>query len=78
MKVKHLYQMSELEKAITLMVWNDVEQLPVYDSWRKYERSFTYETKPYRYSCKYKIEEGHLRLIDTHIEHEQVTIDLMH
>lgn len=78
MKVKRLYQMSELEKAIMLMIWQDVQQLPVYDSWRKYERGFTYEGKPYRYKCKYRIEDGHLRLLETHIEHEQVTIDLMH
>lgn len=78
MKVKRLYQMSELEKSIMMMVWSDVEKLPVYDSWRKYERSFTFESKPYRYKCKYRVEDGHLRLIEAKIEHEQVTIDLMH
>ena len=78
MKVKRLYQMSELEKCIMLMIWSDVQHLPVYDSWRKYERGFKYEGKPYRYKCKYRIEDGHLRLIDTAIEHEQVIIDLRH
>ena len=78
MKVKKLYQMSELEKAIVNMVWSDVESLPIYDSWRSYQRSFIYEDKPYKYSCKYKIEDGHLRLSEAHIEHEQVVIDIMH
>jgi len=70
--------MSELESSIMLMIWSDVQNLPAYDSWRKYERSFKYEGKPYRYKCKYRVEDGHLRLIETKIEHEQVIIDLMH
>lgn len=78
LKVKRLYQMSELERSIMLMIWKDVEHLPHYDSWRKYERGFIFEGKPYRYKCKYRIEDGHLRLIETHIEHEQVVVDLMH
>lgn len=78
MKVKRLHEMSPLERSIMLMVWSDVEKLPEYDSWRKYERSFVFEGKPYRYKCKYRVEEGHLRLIEAKIEHEQVTIDLIH
>jgi hypothetical protein len=78
MKVKRLYQMSELEKSIMLMVWMDIQNLPNYDSWRKYERGFKYEGKPYRYKCKYRVEDGHLRLMNAKIEHEQVIIDLMH
>ena len=78
MKVKKLHQMSELEKAIVNMVWSDVQHLPVYESWRTYERGFIFENKPYRYSCKYRIEDGHLRLIEAHIEHEQEVIDIMH
>lgn len=70
--------MSELEKAIMLMLWDDVQSLPNADTWRKYERGFTYENKPYRYKCRFMVEDGHLRLMDTSIEHEQVTIDLMH
>lgn len=78
MKVKRLYEMSALEKAVMLMIWSDVQKLPVYDSWRKYERGFDYEGKPYIYKCKYRVEAGHLRLIETKIEHKQVIIDLMH
>lgn len=78
MKVKRLYQMSELEKAIMLMLWDDVQGMPNADTWRKYERGFAYEGKNYRYKCRFKIEDGHLRLIDTHIEHEQVVIELVH
>lgn len=78
MKVKRLYQMSELEKSIMLMIWSDIQNLPNADTWQRYERSFVYEDKPYRYKCRFKIEGGHLRLLDTHIEHEQVVIDLMH
>jgi hypothetical protein len=78
MKVKRMYQMSELEKAITLMVWSDVQNLPLYDCWRNYERKFTYENKPYNYKCKYRVEGNHLRLIEAKIEHAQVIIDLHH
>lgn len=78
MKVKRLFEMSQLEKAIMMMLWQDIESLPNADTWRKYERSFTYEDKQYRYKCRFMVEGGHLRLIDTSIEHEQVTIDLMH
>lgn len=78
MKVKRLYEMSALEKSIMLMVWKDVQELPAYDTWRKYERGFIYEGKPYRYKCKYRVEEGHLRLLEAKIEHEQVIVDLMH
>lgn len=78
MNVKRLHQMASLEKAIVMMVWSDIKEMPVYSQWRKYERGFTYEGKPYRYKCKFKVADGHLRLIDTHIEHEQVTIDLIH
>lgn len=78
MKTKRLAEMSQLERSIMLMVWSDVEHLPVYNEFRKYERSFTFENKPYRYKCKYKIDNGHLRLIEAKIEHEQVTIDIMH
>lgn len=78
MKVKRLQQMSQLERAIIMMVWNDIQDQPLYASWRKYERGFTHEGKKYRYKCQFKIENGHLRLIDTQIEHEQVIIDLMH
>jgi hypothetical protein len=77
-KVKRLFEMSELEKSIMMMVWSDVEKLPAYDSWRKYERSFTYEGKRYRYKCKYRVEDGHLRLLEPCIEHEQIIVDLMH
>jgi hypothetical protein len=76
MKLKRLNDMSELERSIVLMVFEDVKDLPVYDCYRKYERGFTYEDKKYRYKCKYRIEDGCLKLIDTKIEHEQVTINL--
>ncbi len=78
MKVKRINQMSELEKAIIGMVWDDVKGLPNYANWRKYERSFTHENKKYRYKCQFKIEDGHLQLINTEIEHEQVVIDIIH
>ncbi len=78
MKVKRLCEMSELERAIMLMVWTDVEKLPVYDCWRTYERGFSYESKKYRYKCKYKIEDGHLRLDNAKIEHEQEVIEIWH
>lgn len=78
LKVKRLYEMSELEKAVMLMVWGDVEQLPNADTWRKYERGFVYENKKYRYKCRFMVEDGHLRLQDARIEHEQVVVDLMH
>jgi len=78
MKVKRLYEMSALERAIMLMIWSDVKDLPEYQSWRSYERGFSYEGKPYRYKCKYKVEEGHLQLIEAFIEHEQVVVDLVH
>lgn len=70
--------MAEIERAIILMVWGDVRSLPLYSDWRRYERGFTHEGKNYKYSCKFKIENEHLRLKDTNIEHEQVIIDLMH
>lgn len=78
MKVKRLNEMSNLERAIMLMVWSDVEHLPVYSDYRKYERGFSYENKDYRYKCKYKVEDGHLRLIESKIEYEQKIIELMH
>ena len=78
MKIKKLHEMSELEKAIVRMVWSDIESLPVYNDFRNYERGFIFEEKPYRYKCKFKIENGYLRMIETHIEHEQVIIDIMH
>jgi len=78
MKVKRLVEMSQLEKSIMLMIWNDIQALPDIKTWRKYERGFTFEDKKYRYKCKFKVEGGHLRLMDTNIEHEQVVIDLIH
>jgi hypothetical protein len=78
MKVNRLVEMSELEKAIVLMIWSDVKDLPLYANWRNYERGFTHENKNYRYKCRFKVEDGHLRLMDAVIEHERVTIDLMH
>ena len=78
MKVKRLAQMSALERSIMMMIWSDVKDQPNYSNWRSYERGFKHEGKDYRYRCKFKIEDGHLRLIDTSIEYEQVVIDLMH
>jgi|HubBroStandDraft_2_1064218.scaffolds.fasta_scaffold231860_3 hypothetical protein len=78
MKVNRLNEMSRLQQSIVLMVWTDVKEMPEYVGWHKYERSFIYEGKPYRYKCKFKVEEGHLRMINPHIEHEQVTIELIH
>lgn len=78
MKVKRMHEMSALERSIMIMVWEDVQKLPNYDTWRNYERGFTFEGKPYRYKCKFRVEDGHLRLMDAHIEHEQVMIDIMH
>jgi len=78
MKVKRIYEMSELEKAIIKMVWDDVKDLPNYANWRKYERGFTHDEKKYRYRCQFKIEDGHLRLLNTEIEHEQVVLDIIH
>lgn len=77
-KVKRLAEMSQLEREIISMVWNDVKIMPNYTTWRKYERGFTYENKNYRYKCLFKIEDGHLRLMNTEMEHEQVVVDLMH
>lgn len=78
MKVKRLAQMSELERAIVMMVWGDVKDLPQYQTWQKYERAFTHDDKKYRYKCLFKIEGDHLKLDQTKIEYEQVIIDLMH
>jgi len=60
------------------MIWDDVQTMPNVHTWRKYELGFTYENKKYRYRCRFKIEDGHLRLMDTSIEHEQVVIELVH
>lgn len=70
--------MSELESAIINMVWSDIKDLPVYDCFRKYERGFKFDGKDYVYSCKYRIEDELLKLIDTNIEHKQVEINLLH
>jgi hypothetical protein len=78
MKVKRLKEMSQLERAIIMMVWNDIQKQPNYANWRSYERGFKHDGKAYRYKCKFKVEDGHLRLADTSIEYEQVVIDLMH
>ncbi len=78
MKVKRLHEMAQLEKAIVMMVWGDVQAMPNYDTWRTYERSFTYDDKRYKYKCKFRVEEGYLKLIDTNIEHEQIIVDLLH
>lgn len=78
MKVKRIFEMSELEKAIVMMVWDDVKVLPEYRNWRKYERGFTHENKNYRYKCQFKVEDGHLRLMNAEIEHEQIVVDIMH
>ena len=78
MKVNRVKQMSELERAVILMVWQDIQKQPVYETWRSYERGFNYQGKDYRYRCKFKIEDGHLQLSETSIEYEQVVIDLMH
>lgn len=69
--------MSQLERVIINMVWDDVKVLPIYDSWRTYERGFTYENQNYTYKCKFLIESGHLRLKDALIAHERKVIDLM-
>lgn len=76
LKLRRMHEMSKLEQSIMVMIWTDVKELPVYENYRNYERSFTYENKRYRYKCKYKIEDGHLSIIDDYIEHEQVVIDL--
>ena len=78
MKVKRVMEMSELERAIMRMVWNDVKELPEYYTWRGYKRNFTHDNKQYTYECKFKIEVGHLKLSDCHIEYKQVIIDIMH
>ena len=77
-KVKRVNQMSELERSVMLMLWSDIQSLPEYDCWRKYERGFTFEGKDYVYKCKYRIDDGHLRMIDTQIEYAEVTIQLIH
>jgi hypothetical protein len=78
LKVKRMYEMSELERAVMLMVWGDVKELPNYDSWRKYERGFKFEGKDYIYKCRYRVDDGHLRLLDAKIEYAEVTIDIIH
>jgi hypothetical protein len=78
MKVKRMFQMSKLEQCIMLMIWSDIKNLPHYDTWRSYERAFKFEEKPYRYKCKYRVEGGHLRIIEAKIEHEQVVINILH
>jgi hypothetical protein len=78
MKVKRIFEMSELEKAIVKMVWDDVKDLPIYRNYRKYQRGFSHENKNYKYKCQFKVTDGHLSLIHAEIEHEQVVIDIMH
>lgn len=78
MKIKRMNEMSQLEKSIVQMVWSDVKDLPLYHDWRNYERGFTHENKNYKYKCKFKIEDGHLRLLNAEIEHEQIVLDIMH
>lgn len=78
MKVKRTYEMSALERDIIKMIWSDIQDTPRYDSWRSYKRSFTFEGKPYNYSCKFLVEGEHLRLIEAKIEHAQEVIDIMH
>lgn len=77
-KVKRLYEMSPLERSIMLMVWSDVQHQPNYDSWRTYERGFSFEGKEYYYKCKFRIDDGHLRLREAKIEYAQVTLDIAH
>ena len=77
-KVKRVFEMSELERAVMLMLWSDIQKLPEYDCFRKYERGFKFEEKDYIYKCQYRIDGGHLRLKDAAIEYAQETINLMH
>lgn len=78
MKVKRVHEMAQLEREVILMLWKDIQKLPAYSTWRKYERGFVYEGKPYRFKCKFMIEGGHLKMIESKIAHEQVVIDLLH
>jgi hypothetical protein len=78
MKVKRIKEMSELERSIMKMVWEDVQKLPSYMGWRGYKRKFVYDHKPYQYECEFLVEDNHLQLRNVHIEHEQVVIELAH
>ena len=70
--------MSQIEKAVMSMIWADIQTLPRIDIWRSYDRGFSYDSINYRFKCKFKIEGNYLKLIDSRIEHEQETIDLIH
>lgn len=52
MKTKRAKDMLPIEKAIILMIWEDIQNLPNDGRWRKYTRGFTFEGKRYTVICR--------------------------
>jgi hypothetical protein len=60
MKIKRISEMSELEKAVIKMIWDDVKNIRQDGLWRTYEKPFIHENNNYKVKCSFKIEDGFL------------------
>lgn len=60
MKMKRVYEMSQLERAIVKMLFDDVCKTPDDGVWRKYEKNFTYEKQAYIVKCSFKLSNQNL------------------
>lgn len=55
MKIKRAVEMSELEKAVINMIWQDIKNIKDDGVWRKYEKKFIYLGDKYLVKCAFKV-----------------------
>lgn len=74
--IKRLVEMSDLERAVIQMIFDDVRNIQDDNVWRNYQRKFTFESKSYVVKCKFKMSNQYLTHKDLIITHDQETFIL--
>lgn len=73
LNIKRTSQMVALERAVIKMIWDDVKNIPDDNTWRKYERCFTYENQRYVVKCSFRVDNQYLTYKNMVISHEKQT-----
>jgi hypothetical protein len=76
MNIKNIKEMSQLEKSVLYMIWNDVKNTKDDNRWRNYERDFTYEHQQYTVKCAFKLDNQYLTWKNFSIEYKVKIIDI--
>lgn len=76
MKIKRISEMEAMQKQLISMMWKDIANTPDDNQWRDYSASFKLNGMNLKLSCRFKLDNQYLSVVDMLVHRETETIQI--